>query len=808
MINEESELEKILRSALKLMQKRKYSELAELGLQKHLIFTQESGELGTDATAAQVGKALYKWLADQIEGMHPHGEFDSNDDDWRYYVILKNHFLDDLDVIGSANEIHVARATFFELQKSAIKILAELITAAEKDARYGSKEINNLEEIARRFPEPYVLRVAENGVEYVDWIINLIQDGKEGIITVIGGPEVGKSRTAYESAKRCVEESLSVAVIFVQIDKLARNYSQDAAVNYGRYAPLEEILNTIGDILKMRNVREKRTIEEKSKTIYEVMAQKKPTLLVLDGLDWINPAEEEQLGMFLAEIPSPSVSLLTCRFAPQFYATPVELHGLEWAEATTWMRNEAQRLIMLVPPKADLRWIYDHSGQGVPTAMRYWMQQIKFQGLKPDEVVIKKGDADFEQAFSHILDDSFGKLYHRDPESLKLLYVLTIFASSAEAKSIAAAAGIEQNDAMACLGLLHRASLVERRDGRFDLLDIVRKCLWSAQYQELPNGESLLEFIDEAQCRLAKFYKNELKGKLIGERVRFLGTEKNTIFAVLEWCDQKNHYEELIGLVDSIGRPLGIIGRLAERLKWGKRAMLACEKTDEPYWRDWFACHDVAWTLSRTGNRGEAIGLWEESLHNADASDLIQYRAVKALAMRNLAQDILNNKPDKPSWTRAIEQLQQSISNWEEIKEWEWAGHSLEVLGLAYFENEAYSQALPYLQKAHAYLESVDHKDGTISTLAEISCVMWKTGHETEALRFMNQAVEQAQEMEQPAPALAYVYWRQAQVAAWRREPKAKVNEIAKKALSIYNACFASRWANEAQGWLEAFMLS
>lgn len=814
MSNENFKLTKTLHSALRYMQKRRYSELASLGLHELLAYRQQVDLPSNDTSATQVGRELSKWLASQIERMHPDGAFDGHDVDWRHYTILKTHFLKDATVMEAAREIYVARAQFFDLQNSAIKALADLVWADEQAAKTGEKVLTNIEENDRRFPETYVPRISDNGIENTDVLVNLIRGGKQGIIALKAGPEVGKSRTAYEVARRCVVERLCAAVLMVQIDKLAHDYARDSeAMPYGRFAPLTQILNFIGDCLGKRNVREIEAIEEKSNVIYAAMAQKRPTLLILDGLDWINPADEPILGTFLANMPSPSIAIVVCRFAPQFDALPFELHGMRWAEAVAWMRNEAQRLIMITPSEDDMHLIYEHSGHGVPTAMRYWIRQMKNRGqpasdvVADPDIVTMQDDTDFEQSFSHILDESYARLYQRDPESLRLLQVLTIFTSPADTKSIGAAVGIGPRETTTRLGLLNRASLLEMRDGRYELLDIARKCLLTRRDRRFSDGASLFQVIDDAQRRLAEYYTNEFKDRLIGAQIKFLGVEKLTILGVLKWCDLNNHHEELIGLVDAIGRPLGIIGKLPEKLEWGERAMAACEQTGKPYWRDWFGSHDVAWTQSRTGHRDKALQLWMGSLANAEASEHPKYRGVKALAMRNLAQDLIRNKPDVENWEHAVEQLKQSIGIWEEIQEWEWAGHTLEVLGMAYFDREAYEQALPYLQKANEYLRSEEHTDGTISTLMEIACVMIKTGYENEALQFSEKAIDQARAMEQPAPALAYALWRRAQIAVWQEEPKRQVVSLAEEALKIYDACFASPWAKEAKQWLEKYLL-
>jgi tetratricopeptide (TPR) repeat protein len=233
--------------------------------------------------------------------------------------------------------------------------------------------------------------------------------------------------------------------------------------------------------------------------------------------------------------------------------------------------------------------------------------------------------------------------------------------------------------------------------------------------------------------------------------------------------------------------------------------MKACDENDQPYWRDWFLAHDVAWALARLGDREKAITYWEECLENSKISKIDKYQNVKALTLRNLAHDAIKHSENTKDWERAIDQLNESVKIWEDIKQPEWAGHTSEVLGMVHYQMENFTESYKYLKDAFQYLSDQKHDDGTISTLAEQSLVLIELDKNNEAIQKSNQAIEFAKELAQPAPSLAYALWRRAQIEEKMGNSDEVIMKLANQSLRIYQSCFASPWEKEAKEWLDSY---
>ena len=806
-----SEILEVLVSALRLMHKTDYVGLAEQPI-CNLLTLEEKIASTIDPTPAQIGKIIFDWLKTEIEKIHPNGEPDVANTDWRYYLILKKYYVEGLSVNQAANSINLARARFHDLKSDAVNVLASSIwkLETEKQSIKDVKPLSNLSELRRRFPNKYVPRHTDAGIEYVDALVNSIQTGRAWVIALTGGPGVGKSRIVYELGLRCLIERSFKAIIGIWLEDYAFQYEDNSKTPFRRFAELDNILNVIGSELGRRDIRGN-SFYDQCEIIYSEMREKS-TLLIIDDLDYLAPKDWPRLGKFLERLPPNNFALLTSRLHPQVGEKTFEVSGMNINEAMEFMKNEISERVEIYPSinENDLNIIFQASAPGIPIIMHFYIGMMAAYGLTASEVVeVKSEFSNYRELLADILFRSYIQINERYKLALNVLYVLPIFTSSAYIDAIIAASGLEGRKAITSLGLLYRSSLVERSNNHYSLLPIVREFIYDriSETEELLNGTKVDKLLDSAHLRLAKYFTKEMQRRLIGAQIQYIGTEKNTIFTVLNWCHQHKHNKSLVRLVNVIGRPLGIIGYLESREKWGKIAMQACEEMEEPYWRDWFAAHDVAWTYARTNRSDEALEIWEETLAHAEQSTNEKYRSVKALSLRNLAQEKLIHNGDPSDFREAINKLKESINIWQQIDELEWAGHTKEVLGVAYLDQEEFTEAYTYLLEAHELLRSQSHTDGTISTLAELSLASMGISNIKDAKLFSDQAIRMAQEkLQQPAPVLGYALWRQAQLDAMENKPPNIIIEKVMIAIDIYKKSFASRWQNEVQEWLDNFI--
>lgn len=323
------------------------------------------------------------------------------------------------------------------------------------------------------------------------------------------------------------------------------------------------------------------------------------------------------------------------------------------------------------------------------------------------------------------------------------------------------------------------------------------------------NDIGIEEFLDDARLRLVNYYVEQLKQNIVGEQVKFFGQEKETILQLLKWCYRTTHWHELIRLVDVIGRPMGILGYINERLQWGEYAMEACEKLhshqdDENH--EWFAVHDVAWAKARLGHYEEANEIWQKSLEIAKQHG---YKNVEALALRNLSQMlVVQQHTSTEDLKLAVARLRRSIDLWGEIDEPEWKGHTQRVLGSILRLQGKLTESLEILRDAHQHLSSQGHIDGIINTLSDMAIVEHLLGNDDEALLLSDKSIETAiTSLNPPAPAHAYALWQRAQLEAMLHHPRELVTKWAREAVQLYEASVADFWAGLARHWLENYLL-
>jgi hypothetical protein len=805
-----------------LREKRKYERLATLPIRNLSIVYQLVRRLSYP-TDTEIGKEIYKWLRILVEQMRPEGEPILDDEDWLLYLILKHYYIEQKHEKLVFELIRMERSTFFDWRPAAVKALANIIWRTGQE-----RALTNLHDVPDLYTGQYVIRYKNKDAEYIRMLAETTLSKDDWIITLTGDPGVGKTKIAYETAKYCYEHQLFDTVVAIWIKEGAHN-------------SIQGILNTISMTLGKRSLLDQE-YETQRMGIYELMKDRH-ALLLCDDLDYFDNEELPKLHDFLRGMRASSTVLLTSRTreSPPLQKR-ISVEGMQPDEANKYILQEASRLDLPEPKPEVMEKVYKASMEGVPAFISLYLGIMSTQGMTIDQAISSVTGGEQKQNFDSLLDNllrhSYNHLSDKHPNCLKVLHVFPIFKTPVQITAIAAAADLTESQCDDALGQLHRSSLVRSRDNvrdnaPHDLLPITHAFLLKEQRKAQPDSSTPLEtifpqkFLHEAHFRLAGYYVNDLNRRFIGDRVKYLGTEEETILALLEWCQQNGAYHELIQLVYAIGQPLGMIGHYNSRLKWGKAAIHACRHLpshdSKVAYHAWFLAHDIAWTLARQSNlhpeyHKRALRIWNcclkvatEILKSEGLPSDVQktFKAVKALTLRNLAQDTLYHYPeDVRKRIEAFEYLNESLQIWEDIKDpesTEWAAHTMQELGWAFYLQKDYQKAYDALHTAHGILNRRGHQDGVVGTLAEMALTALKLHQTEKAIDCSERAIRIAEQLEQPAPILAYALWRQAQLDHELGKPREKVIEKAQRAAEIANASFANRWANEIQDWLNKY---
>ncbi len=165
-----------------------------------------------------------------------------------------------------------------------------------------------------------------------------------GVVCISGGGGVGKTALALEIAHLCFEESAQLpaderfdAIIWVTaktIELLATGQVQRQPT----FTDLDGIYRAIADLLDIPVIFRTATQAQKNISVTRLLAQKR-VLLMLDNLEDV---DDQELMVFLRELPTPSKAIVTTRHRIDV-AVPVHLHSLDEATSHELVRLESER---------------------------------------------------------------------------------------------------------------------------------------------------------------------------------------------------------------------------------------------------------------------------------------------------------------------------------------------------------------------------------------------------------------------------------------------------------------------------------
>ena len=430
----------------------------------------------------------------------------------------------------------------------------------------------------------------------------LLSDAYAVSIDGIGG--IGKSALALEIAHDCLE----VARGNKEADNIAHFKGFIWATAKAAQLSLDSLLDKIARALEYPGIAQQ-SLSDKKQAVKKLL-RTDPYLLIVDNFETIT---DNDVVDFVRALPAPSKVLITTRQQNLYWTHAISLKGLSQSEGLTLIRLEGQRLGVKALEEAEdeiLTGLYEATG-GAPLAIRWTVGQIKHRGQSLESIL----DV-LHEARSDIFEDLFSRSWSlMTAEAQRVLLVMPIFVVPAERDAIEAASGLQGRGLDEALGLAVELWLIEATDElrasrrRYTLHPLTR----SFAQTRLASEEGLKK---DARLNLARYYMD--KGcKMRGEWGDVRGfpwfeAELQNIFAVMQWLNQNQKWEELISIFRCLYYFLGTAGYWDERLRFGKMVLEAAEANN-----DQRALAEMlyaqGWTLMRQGHFAEAEEILEAS---------------------------------------------------------------------------------------------------------------------------------------------------------------------------------------------------
>ncbi len=715
--------------AVRLMRRRERKALGELPRLRDLRVVQDRLPEPVELVApTYVGGILETLLNETIGTLKPTSEQDSDDADWRNYIVLHDYFLQGRPWKVVADRLGLSRTRFFEIMSSAVDALA--LALLRKYPPLDANSVPTLS-VVHNLPRPmyqFVRRSDGKGQDLVEKVIRgLVR--RPWVVSIRGYPGAGKTTLALEVAQRCVEKAYFDAVIWIA----ARTEDE------GFVTSLETILNTIGQALADRRVVAAESLEEKHALVIRNLTALSKCLLVIDNTEVLTDEQHQKIYRFVQQVPMSTSVLLTSRERGRAseLETVVELFGMTPEEGLDFMQN-ACRTRGIDPDEADLRYIYEATS-GIPSAMRMAI------GLMMEEYAlqeaVRRDISRVEELLELLLEEAYGKLTAAEK---MILHVMPIFVTPAPLPIIAAAGAIEPARLRVSINRLRTLFLInEHEASRYDILAPTRSFLQgradgAVRLFESEPGATTLE---TPYRNLAKGYQRVIRALDRNKEEQFIRDQLDNLLAIMTWC--YDHQDVAVaGLLDLIGYWLGLWGYKRERVKWGQLAVSLLRHTiGDTAAAAWHLVYDVGWTHFQQGEAEQARACFQEGLVLEKADD----KLVRGVAFRNLAQ--IAREYDK-DFDEAKRLYLRALRIFQQIGDERWIAICEGGLGVLALLQHDIDQAERHLTAAQMINQRLGEIEGLVSNVSDLAQVALEQGDFTKAEALLGQSRRLARKSE------------------------------------------------------------
>ena len=283
------------------------------------------------------------------------------------------------------------------------------------------------------------------------------------------------------------------------------------------------------------------------------------TLLIVDNFETIQ--NKDEVLSFLNNLPLKAKGVITSREQGAGFQS-INLDSLPEKEGIQLIQQQAgEKAVSLTDQECQQ--IY-HRFSGIPVALIYAVGQLT-SGYQLDDLLHEKILL-HEEVTKFCFESSVKPLRGTPPH--KLLMSLAIFPYPSVREAIAKVAGLSPNHSRVAEGLatLRRLSLITFNKERYTMLSVTREYV----LDELAENP---DFAQEARKRWVEWYL-KFAQKYGGEdwhngrNYHKLKEEEENLREVLRWCFDKERYEEVRKLGQSLYHYTSLYGYWHDRLLW------------------------------------------------------------------------------------------------------------------------------------------------------------------------------------------------------------------------------------------------
>jgi transcriptional regulator with XRE-family HTH domain/tetratricopeptide (TPR) repeat protein len=394
----------------------------------------------------------------------------------------------------------------------------------------------------------------------------LSPDHSAHIITVDGIGGVGKTALVLEAAYRCLKASRDNLPGIPTFDAIIFTSAKQQYLTPSGILSRQQAQRNLRDIFREIAI----TLDEPAITqsppedqfdrVRQSLARQR-TLLIVDNMETVQ--NTENILAFLYDLPSHVKVVLTTR--EQIVHVPIRLPNLSLDEGQDLIRQQAGEKEIVFSDEESKR-LYESTG-GVPLAIVYAIGQV-CSGY-PLESVLEGLASNTGDVAEFCFKESVQKMRGQPPH--KLLMSLAIFSHPPIRDAVAEVAGLTKEPVAANNGLaqLQKLSLVTQKDGRYSMLSLTRE-------YALAELAAYPDFEKEARERWVKWYL-DLAYKYGREQrqkrsiaYKHLQEEWGNLLAVLDWCAERERYENVRDLWKNINNFTNLRGYWQDRLYWNE----------------------------------------------------------------------------------------------------------------------------------------------------------------------------------------------------------------------------------------------
>jgi tetratricopeptide (TPR) repeat protein len=379
------------------------------------------------------------------------------------------------------------------------------------------------------------------------------------VITIDGIGGIGKSALALETAYTFVDQyaALPEAERFDAIvwASAKRSYLTADGILERRqvFRTLEDLFAAIAQVLDAPTITSARV--EEQRTIVEEVLREQRTLLILDNLETV---DDEDMLVFLRELPDPTKAIVTTRQRIDV-AHPIRLSGMPHEDALALVEQETARKGVALASDAQAE-LWQRTG-GVPLAI-VWSIGLMGLGGSIESVLRRLGSGQSDIA-RFCFGESVGQIQGRD--AYRLLLALALFDASVNRDMLGVVAGLGEDEFGRDTGLedILRLSLANKESDRFSLLPITRTYVLGELARAPDIERALREQQIECLANLAKPYAG-LRWRP-SDRLLLL-QEGAHLQTLAEWCRHTDRYDVLLRILPGLVRYYDLVGRISDAL--------------------------------------------------------------------------------------------------------------------------------------------------------------------------------------------------------------------------------------------------